>query len=294
MTTSVRLYDGTTTLWLRTVTPVGTDPIIARSYDLTSAAPRVNTQPYAGRSGVNDLTEFHDGATFQTNLVIRDLGGLTRHQWVDQLRAMLQPRNRPYLYLQRDGWLTERRALVRGASLTNPVDRVSKARLEVSLQVEIPSGVLESATMSSDTIRPASAAAGRTYPQVFPFAYTAGDSGSVKIITTGAGEYGVAPTPAVMRYYGACTDPEVINQTLGETFALTGVTLSAGQYMEIDMGNRTVLLNGDPALSYYSAIDFAVSTWWELQPGANLLTASAATTDASCELDVFWFNRYVV
>lgn len=292
---TIRLEDATDTIWLRPTAPSWNDPIVCKGHSLSSAAPRVVQQARAGRSGVDDLTEFHDEATFQAELIIRDTLGATRHQQVDRLRAMLRANNRPYLYMQRDGWSNERRAQVRGGSVTNPIDRASVSRLETSIQMVLPGGVWESTVQSSDVIRPAqTSGTGRTYPRSYPWAYTPGNSGATKIITTGGGEYGAVSTSLLMRLYGACADPVITNQTTGQVLELDNVTLAAGQYLEIDMGAKTVLFNGNPTLSFYGRVNFATSDWWELQPGPNALTVGAASLDGSCELSLFWTERFAI
>jgi uncharacterized membrane protein len=294
MTNTLRLVDDdSSVLWLRTATPQAGDPFIANAHTLPSAPARVSQQPRAGRSGVTDGTQFHDGAVFQVALKVFDAGGFTRHQHVDHLRQTLRPDRRPYLYIQRDGWLEERRAAVRG-SLASPIDQASHARLEVSLQLELADGVLEAVTESSDSMYPASGTGGRTYPKGYPWAYVPGNTGATKIINLGGGEYGVTATPLLMRLYGACTEPVISLQTTGEVFELDGVTLAVGQYLEIDMDAKTVYLNGDPALSYYNKVNFLTSTWWQLQPGDNDLAIGAATLDTSCRLDLFWTPRYAI
>lgn len=293
MTYTIRLEGDTDTVVLRPAQPSAADPIVCGKENLTSAAPRVVEQSRPGRSGVDDLTAFHDGATWQADLTVFDVGGLTRHQWVDRLRGMLRPSLRPWLVMQRDGWLTERRARVRGGNLTAPIDYLSGQRVETSIQVVLPDGKWQSPIQSSDSLRPTSST-GRAYPRVYPWAYTPASSGAVKIITVGSGEYGVAPTPVLMRLYGSFTDPIITNQTTGEVFELDGVSVTAGNYLEIDMDAKTVLLNGSAGSSYYSKINWATSSWWQLQPGGNELTVGATTLDASCELDLFWSTRYAI
>ena len=49
------------------------------------------------------------------------------------------------------------------------------------------------------------------------------------------------------------------------------ITLSAGQYLEVDTRERTVLLNGNPNQPRYSTLDFSVSEWFTLAPGTNFV-----------------------
>jgi hypothetical protein len=93
-------------------------------------------------------------------------------------------------------------------------------------------------------------------------AFSAG-SGTV----TNSGNSAVYP---VIRVHGAITDAVITNTTLGKTVSFTGLTISAGNYVDIDMLNETVLYNGiTNYYSYISSDDF----WW-LAEGANTITIS--------------------
>jgi hypothetical protein len=290
VTNTVRLVDGSTVIWLRPSQATRIDPIICSSHELTTPAPRVVTQQRSGRDGVDDLTQYHDSASFKANLLVFDdvTNSLTRHQVADTLRAISAPQKRPYLYIQRDGWLTERRCQLRADPHSYVVDRNAMQRLQVSLQFEIPGGVLEDVNQSTAVIRPILASLGRTYTKSYPWAFVAGSGGTNSIITS----QGNVSTPPLMRMYGGCSNPTVKNVTTGQQLSFTNVSLAAGQYLEIDVAARTVYLNGDSSLSYYNKLDFTVSAWWELQPGANSIATSTTAQDASCELDMFWYDRW--
>jgi hypothetical protein len=292
MTTSMRLVaeDGATTIvWLRPSQPSTNDAIFLQNSELPMAGPRVVDQPRAGASGRLDLTQYHDSTTFKADLVIQDDGTYTRHQYIDILRQTAAPARRPYLYVLRDGWLSERRAALRGDAQTVVVDKLSAVRLVASIQFAVPDGVLEDTALSTAVIRPASSTVGRTYPKTYPWAYASANTSNALVVTSN----GTVSTPPLLRLYGAFTDPVISNLTTGQRLKLTSVSLSDGQYLEIDMANRTIYLNSDPAQSYYSKLDFTTSTWWELQPGQNLITATATSLDASCELDLFWRDRWI-
>jgi hypothetical protein len=290
ITGTVRLVDGSTVIWLRPNPISSTDAIFCSSHELTTPAPRTVTQPRSGRDGIDDLTTFHDDATFKAALLIQDdtVNSLTRHQVADNLRAICAPAKRPYLYIQRDGWLSERRCQLRAEPHSYVVDSNAVQRLLVSLQFSVPDGVLEDVNQSSVVIRPVLATIGRTYTKAYPWSYVSG-SGGINALVTSAGS---VSTPPLIRIYGACTDPTIRNLTTEQELSLSGITLLDGQYLEIDVKNRNVYLNGDPSLSYYNTLDFTTSSWWELQPGINAISASTTSQDASCELDLFWMDRW--
>jgi hypothetical protein len=289
VTNTVRLVDGATIVWLRPAAPAHTDQVFCASHEITFPAAQVVDQPLAEDDGILDVTARHGGATFRATLVIRD-AATTRHQAADQLRAILAPSKRPTLIVQRDGWSGERQAVVRGDTWACITDRTAGVILHATIQAAIPGGVLEDTATQTAVIRPsATSATGRTYPKTYPWSYTPANAGSVATLTS-AGNVATAP---MLRLYGACTEPVILNVTTGQQIELDDLTLVDGQYLDIDLDARTVLLNGDPSLSYYDRINFATSTWWKLQPGANIINVAVATSDASCELDVSWTDRWI-
>jgi Siphovirus-type tail component, C-terminal domain len=78
----------------------------------------------------------------------------------------------------------------------------------------------------------------------------------------------VAAFPTI-KVYGPGSTFELENATTEESILLEGIELKAGEYFEIDFNNRTILKNGETYA--YSALVFASSTWWALEPGANSL-----------------------
>lgn len=288
MTNSIRLVDGSTTVWLRPAAPAASDAIICQSSELALAGPRAVVQERVGRAGNSDLTSLYNGSTFRASLIVRDAGGITRHQTIDTLRAMLAAHKRPYLYVLRDGWTAERRALLRGDSITNPVEKLSVARMEVSLQFVVPAGVLEDPVQQLAVLRPTTVAVGISLPVSLPAAFTPGGLGTTVLVTSA----GNVPTSPVLRLYGGFTEPVVANLTTGQAVELDGVSVAAGSYIEVDVAARTVLLNSDPAQNYYSRLAFATTSWWDLQPGPNLISMSTGSQDASCELDVLWRDQW--
>jgi hypothetical protein len=71
--------------------------------------------------------------------------------------------------------------------------------------------------------------------------------------------------------------------------ALTG-TISAGDYLEIDVQNRSITINGTtPALSF---LDAANTTWFELPKGTSTVQMLAGTFDTSARVSVLYRAAY--
>lgn len=295
MTTTLRLVDGATEVVLRPDVPASGDPIVCEEWELTPPRRRAVTRPRPAQRGTDDRTAYHDDAGFRATLVIRD-GAVTRHETVDTLQRLLDPASRPMLYIQRDGWLAERCAVIRGADnggVTYTVDRLARARLRVTVQAVVPSGYLLAVTQSDDVLIPSAVNVGVSYPLSYPLAYTPGASGNVAIVTSG----GTISTPPLLRVYGQCRGPLLYNLTVGKAIRIRAdYTVPANSYLDIDVAARTVLLNGDPTLNYYSKLDLAVANfgWWDLRNGTNLLRFSAEELGAAATVWLYWTDRYAL
>lgn len=291
MTTSVRLgdADGNTLLWIRPQMASVDDAIFCEDDEIPMAGPRVVDQARPGRSGIIDRTGFHDGTTYKASIIIQDTSdGTSRHEWADTLRGLVAPSQRPYLYVQRDGWPGERRAQVRGDSFSFVSNGQAAVLLRGSLQLVIPDGEFEDSVQQMASIFPLAASVGVSFPISFPLSFTVSASPNAVILTSGGNQ----PTPPLLRIYGACTDPAITNTTTGQQIKFSGLSVTAGSYLDVDVAGREVLMNGDPNLSFYSKLDFTQSTWWEIQPGQNLITVTTTSQDSSCELYVFWRDRW--
>ena len=84
---------------------------------------------------------------------------------------------------------------------------------------------------------------------------------------------GNAPTYPIIRVHGTASGTiTVTNTTTGRTVSFTGLSLGAGEYMDIDMLNETVTKNDDTNLyEYVDSDDF----WWLIE-GNNTITISAS------------------
>jgi hypothetical protein len=100
---------------------------------------------------------------------------------------------------------------------------------------------------------------------------------------------GDAPSWPRFRIDGPITNPEIINQTTGERIRLVYV-LNAGEWLDVYPERGQVLLGGSG--DRYSAYDFSVSSWWQLQPGNNDVRLIAASYSAPAQLTVYWRHAF--
>lgn len=142
-------------------------------------------------------------------------------------------------------------------------DRLKTRRIGVKLEYYSPDAAVYSSAQTVAQADIATIVGGRTYAKTFPVAYGGGTSGVVTLVN--AGNFPVWP---VVRFYGGpsgSSNPSIENITAGKTLTYAAA-IAAGDYVEIDMDARTVLLNGTATRRANLAVG---SKWWALDPGAS-------------------------
>jgi hypothetical protein len=136
-----------------------------------------------------------------------------------------------------------------------------------------------SQTESSTTGSPlASAPGGWTFPRTLSITFSSSTAGGASVENLGN-----RPTPPIFRVYGQVVNPQLLLVGTDYRIALTG-TISAGDYLEVDVQNRSITVNGiTPALNF---LDAANTTWFELPKGTSTVQMISGSFDASAHVDV--------
>lgn len=100
---------------------------------------------------------------------------------------------------------------------------------------------------------------------------------------------GDAPSWPRFRLDGPLGNPQILNNTTGQTVAL-GYTLNTGEWLDIYPDRGRILLNG--TADRYSALDFTNTEWWQVQPGSNDVRLLASSFSSPAQLTVFWHHAY--
>lgn len=132
------------------------------------------------------------------------------------------------------------------------------------------------------------ATTGAAFPLVFPINFGGGTGSSATVNAVNAGNF---PSPIVARVSGPITSPVLTNTTTGESLYIDNVTLIAGEYIDVDMLNRTVTKNDGANL--YANVRFPNSVWWLLQPGANNVALGSSTSSGSSGVTISYRHVWV-
>jgi hypothetical protein len=110
-------------------------------------------------------------------------------------------------------------------------------------------------------------------------------AGNQTVIAENQGNWAVLPVAYI---YGPTTGTvNITSVTTGQVFqALSGLTLSSGQWAAVDMLNHTVTRDNGTKLNQY--IDFVNSTWPALITGNNTFTVANAPS-----MDLVWRDQWV-
>lgn len=134
-----------------------------------------------------------------------------------------------------------------------------------------------------------------TVPTFFGYLQSGGDA-----VIDNAGD-GSADAYPVIRIHGTLTDPAMLNETTGGMVILNGenagegpLTIEAPDFIEIDMWQETITLNGDKTQSLLRYLDQIHSIFWPLQPGPNNVRVIGTSPDpATAHATMYWRDSYV-
>lgn len=148
----------------------------------------------------------------------------------------------------------------------------------------------EASVTANTSFLSASSGGGLMMPFTLPFTFT-GSS------TSGAGIFrnsGQLPSFPVIRVYGPITNPVIRNTTTGEAIVTTdGLTIAAGQFLEIDTYEESILLNGNPYLPLDRYVDTVQTEYFPLIKGDNTVQLSGSSPDvATTRVQLTWEHSY--
>ena len=229
--------------------------------------------------GTIDLSAFHGARAVTIRAAVLPEGAHTLGSVIDRLRSFCHPSARPWLYFDVDG--EQRRVRLRADQQSAPLTHTDFRRFQASWVA--PDGVIEAADLVTVTV-PASVGdeAGRTYDLTFDRDYPPSET-SGQTVVTNDGTTDVSP---IVRVYGPCSDPRLISDTRQVEVEFVGLTVPFGDYLEVDMRDRTARINGLPAASRMSRLNFARSAWWTLAPGENLVRFTPGSFSPPSSMEV--------
>lgn len=298
----LKLNDGSTTITLRPVPATSGDPIMCREWDLGSPDVRITYNPIPGADGVIDGAGFLGSRNVSFDLQI--LGGKSpddglehdAYWYLQKLAAMTHPARRPVLQIRRPGGMNQGQTFtmaLRGNPYSISYTRQSAAFLELQLQFTAPTGVLEGPLQSLSTGPTGNSTGDWHWPMSFPYGFgvpAVGSNSPILNVPVG-GTSAVYPQVYIT---GPCTNPLLrVGPAYTDVFSFTGLALSAGETVQIDMGAATVMKSSAgsarAATDLFTLVDWSQSTFWSWAPGIHQIEYVAN----SGAMTVQWRDRQI-
>jgi hypothetical protein len=286
----LKLINGAETITLRPLVPGGADPIICKAWDLGSPEFRYTTVANPGTDGTSYSDGFVGARTVTFELAI--MGGLSpddtlRHDaywYANRLAAMAHPMVKPRLTIRRDDETSSAANTspdnaqpivytmdLRGSPYSLPYTARSAALLEMQLVFVCPLGLIDGPLLTYLTEDVLSDDTGSewVFPAKFDKKFGLLNGPYPRLIINVGGDAVVAP---VLYFNGPSTNPEAVCGD--DRFRFTGLTLEAGQTVQVDMGTGDVRLGTNTGtilddMTVYNTVDWSVSTFWRWLPGVH-------------------------
>lgn len=121
-------------------------------------------------------------------------------------------------------------------------------------------------------------------PVVLPFTSSGSTGGNATLYNGGN-----VTTPPSITLTGQLTNPFIYNATVGTSMHLN-YTINGGDYVVIDMVEKTILLNGTSSILGTKTDD---SDWFGMEPGNNILTFSSGSSSDTGTMQVTFNPGYL-
>jgi len=188
----------------------------------------------------------------------------TVETFMDQLKSDWSPRRTTIPFRYAHPGVAQRVVFVKPLGVrysVNQLRRTGCADVQFTCQAEDPR-IYDDAVVTVSLILGVPLTTGFAFNLGFPFGYGAPASPDGVTVTN----YGNRPAPATITIPGPVTNPVIYNDTTSNVLSFS-IDVASGDYLVVDLGNRTVKLNG--SVSRRGAL--LEPDWFMLEVGSNFI-----------------------
>jgi hypothetical protein len=154
---------------------------------------------------------------------------------------------------------------------------------EIGISIFVPSGTINKGNLNSITLEQTGVASGVVLPWTLPVLL--GDVSGTAVVVNNGNSY----SPLDISIIGPGLDFTIINQTNGQSFKIEGLSLIAGQTIEVSGTDLTVKQAGVSVYQYVASD----SQFLQLTPGNNTLAFYVGSGEtADTKAIITWYNTY--
>jgi hypothetical protein len=157
---------------------------------------------------------------------------------------------------------------VRALGMARPSGTIGLIKV-MSFELASPRAHVEGQTQTTtDSDALTTSGGGLSFSSAFPWAFTASGGGSLTVPNAGN-----APSRPILEVHGPITTPIVTRVDTQEKLKLD-TSIAAGDYIELDLFNRTAKLNGGTSVA--NTLDVSVSSWFAIPAGGTTVALSGS------------------
>jgi hypothetical protein len=259
----------------------GTVALHPDGLDLGFPAIRENVEDRPGQSGQYDYTSLYSARTLTMSLKILETDTMPAAVTRRLLRAWMAPAKDPQLVWQFVD--VEMYADLTASDLTNSLNKQAfiTGTADAVLTYKVARGRFLSTTVQDIFVPYSGVITGRSYNPVNlstpggwnpPRTYPAATGVNTANVLNG----GTENTYPIVRLFGPMTGPRIANETTGLYLEFASLTIANTDYIEINLENRTVQLNGQAGANNNMRGWMTTRQWWYLAPGYNAIRYSGS------------------
>lgn len=243
---------------------------ILKVQGLDNAPIRTTERDHEGTDGGFMDAEFEKGRPVVLEGTVYAING-PMEPFLDTLKSNWAPSTTPIPFYFKKPGVAERMMFIKPLGCRYDVDqsrRLDMTQIQFSGYAEDPR--IYDATLTSTTISQGETiVVGRGYPKSYSYSYgsNAAPVGQNLIVS------GNRPTPPIFVINGPLVNPQIINETTGESM-IFDITLNDTDVMTVDIKNRSVSVNGQNRRAA-----LRLPNWFFLMPGANFIRFRAESTN---------------
>ena len=241
--------------------------------------------PKAQQDGDWDATGFSDGRVVNLAGYVREATSQAANQVQQQLAALRPQSVQEFVVV--DSAIGSLSAMARVTVGVDPT-WVDDAAFTYDITITAPDPLKYGPpTFATATLSTSTPGAGKVYPVAYPVDYGIAPGvtpGAVAVANAGTASYWPR-----LRIAGPVTNPVVTLVESGAWVRFTG-SLLAGQWLDLDMANRRVLLQGQVSVRPQVS---SSGNWLAVSPGGGSVTWTADTADPAALLSVWAYEMAV-
>jgi hypothetical protein len=246
--------------------------------------------------GIDDRTQFFGSRAISASVKAVPGAGAAMNAVAASFAPFMVPSARPVLHyvLERPG-NPERTIVVRAAGYAWPLNDPGFRAIQLQWIAADPIAK-DPAAQSATAYAGSSAGAGRRYNLAFNRTYPGGTGSAATATLYSPGDVTVRP---LLRIYGPVTAPVVaFSGGNGVAAFLPTLTVSGGQYVEVDCAARTAYVNGDRTQNVLTQMDWVTMNanggWPRIPPRTSVtMTFTGQSTSDTTQVQATWNDGYL-